>query len=45
LAGNTGRCTGGRFGRVLEMARELKVLRFSQLTPAANGTKVVANAR
>lgn len=32
------------FVRVLELARELKLLKFGQLTLAADGTKVLANA-
>jgi transposase len=32
------------FVQVLEMARELKLLKFGQLTLAADGTKVLANA-
>ena len=32
------------FVRVLEMAQELKLLKFGQLTLAADGTKVLANA-
>jgi transposase len=32
------------FGQVLELARELKLLKFGQLTLAADGTKVLANA-